>query len=81
MNINIHTYEIFITYINIRVLYKDFFTLRDIQNGLRRKAEILGAGEKVLLIIISAFPILSFLPNFHLVRSAITFLALRSASS
>lgn len=36
----------FITYINIKVLYKDFFTLGDIQNGLRRKAEILGAGEE-----------------------------------
>ncbi len=46
MNISIHTYEMFITYINIKVLYKDFFTLGDIQNGLRRKAEILGAGEE-----------------------------------
>ena len=58
----------YLLHINIKVLYKDFFTLGDIQNGLRRKAEILGAGEKVLLIIISAFPILSFLPNFRRVQ-------------
>jgi hypothetical protein len=42
------------------VLYKDFFALEGIQNGLREEAEILFAGEKVLLVIISASPFLVF---------------------